>query len=57
MGYMNSQLVVVLIIARAEKEVIGAAFCAKMTSCEEITAGFTDFVETNRTLKHPALLF
>jgi hypothetical protein len=54
---MKIQLIVVIVIACAEKEVISAALCAKMTSCKKIAAIFTDFIETDRTFKHPALLF
>jgi hypothetical protein len=51
------QLFIIVTVTGAEKEVIGASFCAKMTSGEEVTAIFTYFVEANRTFKHPSLLF
>jgi hypothetical protein len=54
---MAIQLIVVIIIAAAEKEVISAAFCTKMASCKKVTAIFADFIETDRTFKHPALIF
>jgi hypothetical protein len=50
-------LIVVIIVAGSEEEVVGASFVTKMPSCKEKTTIFTDFVETDGTFEHSALFF
>ena len=50
-------LVVVILVASSEKEVIGTAFCTKVATGKKIGAILADFTEADRTFVNPSFFF
>jgi hypothetical protein len=53
----GSFLIVVILVATSEKEVIGTAFGAKVATGKKIGTIFADFTEADRTFVYPSFFF